>query len=885
MHVRKMLFASAAALIAGCSSAPDNSMPQPVDGGDSKGSQRRAYIEQLHRSAPGDDWRAIDAATMARDQERRLTARRQAMARGADEAELRTVRLGSVSSGQWHERGSGNQAGRVIGADIDPLNFGRIIVYAHGGQLWQAQRALLDWSSLNDSVQFVPNGLGGSFRRLAGTPDRLLVASDRPSGLYYSDDLGQNWTAASGFTVLFRGSAQGLAERGGADEVYLLRNYHTALNPNPRPKLFASTDRGGSFSDLGFVGQRNQTALFAPRHDSSEVYLLEEFTLKRIEPGTQNLVTLSTVPAGFPIADRQVLLTGGVTTGGVTFLYAIYATGISLSDSARVFRSLDGGMNWTERTQAPTGAFSFNSAASSTRDPDKIYLGGVELYRSHDGAASWQRVNAWTEYYTQPGTRLHADIPAIDVFYSSSGFERILISTDGGLYESTDDLVTVENLSLSGLNVSQYYGSATRPSATAAIFAGSQDQGLQRALVPGSNDLLDFEQRLSGDHAHLVLGNNATWLWSSVNDRVFLDLTPIFPGTAGFRHWIYASNGFTGGLFLAPLAAHSWVEDRVYLGGGRIGAGAGHHIIELGLTGTGPGSIITATSGSHDFGDVITAIATSKYDVGRHYAMTAANEFFRSTDSGSTWTNTASNLPQHQHFWGQRILPHPTVHNRVFVAGSGYSNPAVFVSDNAGLSFTPFNTGLPDTLVLDLAISPDGTHLFAATEVGAYWYDAGQGSWIDIVGTGGPAQSYWDVDFVAPLHTARFSTYGRGIWDFKLDALEFDPVVVNFGTVTVGGGPFHHDFNLTNVSQAEVLIQIMEVPPAPLQYLQHTCPPTPFTLLPLQACQLRAVFDPISPGSFQSTPSLASSPSNATSFTLKGKAVSAADGIFYNGFQ
>jgi hypothetical protein len=37
---------------------------------------------------------------------------------------------------------------------------------------------------------------------------------------------------------------------------------------------------------------------------------------------------------------------------------------------------------------------------------------------------------------------------------------------------------------------------------------------------------------------------------------------------------------------------------------------------------------------------------------------------------------------------------------------------------------------------------------------------------------GAPEQEYWDVDFVDAQNTARFSTYGRGIWDFVLASPE-----------------------------------------------------------------------------------------------------------------
>lgn len=40
--------------------------------------------------------------------------------------------------------------------------------------------------------------------------------------------------------------------------------------------------------------------------------------------------------------------------------------------------------------------------------------------------------------------------------------------------------------------------------------------------------------------------------------------------------------------------------------------------------------------------------------------------------------------------------------------------------------------------------------------------------WKYLGGTIAPDQTYWSVEFIDRTQTARFATYGRGIWDFKL---------------------------------------------------------------------------------------------------------------------
>ena len=76
---------------------------------------------------------------------------------------------------------------------------------------------------------------------------------------------------------------------------------------------------------------------------------------------------------------------------------------------------------------------------------------------------------------------------------------------------------------------------------------------------------------------------------------------------------------------------------------------------------------------------------------------------------------------------------------------------------------------MPNTLVYDLASTENENYIFAATAVGAFAYSEGEEIWTDIVGLSGTDQTYWTVEYVPEIHSARFGTYGRGIWDFILD--------------------------------------------------------------------------------------------------------------------
>lgn len=754
--------ALALVLLAGCGGSgelprPNPRIPAPVDEqpgerGRDFGERRRAYFERLHRAAPGVDWRALDAAHVDRSLRLRMQARARALAQGTRPDDLLRVTLGPRASGTWAERGSSNQAGRTIGGAYDAA-LDRLWVYSHGGNVWRAQRSSLDWSVGTDAASFVPWYVHAFFERLPGGGGRLLIGAHRPSGLWWSDDDGATWTPSSGLVSNGQILDLELRDPAASNTVYVL-----ARGPGGT-RLWYSGDRGGSFSDVGLLAPHDDVALFSPRYGSNEVYVLARAQIGRIDPVTHAVLALGTLPGSMPTGLVTWTLSGGVTTGGQTFLYAF----ASAAGQTRVWRSLDGGVNWSERSPAPTEMFALSprSAASSTRDPNVLIVGGVNVYRSGDGAASWTLINDWTEYYADPANKLHADLPAVDVYRDGSGQERYFLHTDGGTYESLDGGQTVRNLALSGLNVSQYYGSYTTRSAPYHLVLGSQDQGYQKRPAPPISGVLTFAQTISGDYAHLSATSNAR-IWSVYPGFAMLDTHPADPSAATLRYWDFQSAGFSDWLFLAPLRADPSNPNRALLAGGRISTG--ERLIELQYD----GAAIGHQELPYDFGSQVTGLAFAPSQPSRVYVITSANQVYRSEDGGSSFTPLASGLPGGQYFYGHAVLVHPTLPARVYVAGAGYSNPAVYVSHDGGATFTPMANGLPNTLVYDLALSADGAHLFAATEVGAYYYDQAQALWIDLTGLGGPAQIFWDVDYVDALQTARFATYGRGLWDFRL---------------------------------------------------------------------------------------------------------------------
>jgi hypothetical protein len=168
----------------------------------------------------------------------------------------------------------------------------------------------------------------------------------------------------------------------------------------------------------------------------------------------------------------------------------------------------------------------------------------------------------------------------------------------------------------------------------------------------------------------------------------------------------------------------------------------------------------------------VSSIAFSPLEPSRWFVLTNDGEFFDSLGVDGRWQKLDTVAPGSHYFYGSVILPSVLDVHKLWIAGSGYSNPAVFVSSDDGKTFSPIDSGLPHTLVYSMAATEDEQFLFAATDVGPYVYSKEAGRWFDMSLGNAPDMVYWSVEYIPSLKVVRFGTYGRGIWDFSIDQIK-----------------------------------------------------------------------------------------------------------------
>ncbi|HEY0158183.1 MAG TPA: hypothetical protein VGF28_12945, partial [Thermoanaerobaculia bacterium] len=417
-----------------------------------------------------------------------------------------------------------------------------------------------------------------------------------------------------------------------------------------------------------------------------------------------------------------------------------------------------------------------NVIAVDPADPEKVWVGGVDLFRSDDGGSTWGAASYWWTATYPAFPYVHADQHAI-VFhprYDGTTNRTVYFANDGGITRTDDSHAkTTRGLDLICRNpgskftftplnhnfgITQFYHGAVFPDGRRFI-GGAQDNGT--LLGSADTGVNQWKEVAGGDGGYVAVDATAPLtVYASSQFGAFRRSTDQGQRFFPFVPIIRERDSF---LFIAPLALDpNAPKTNIWMGGTRLWK----TVVE----GAERASMPVPDDGR------ISAIAVAPGNSNRVIAGTNRGHIIRndaalSTNSSSVWPAA---LPRSGFVSSLTFDPFDA--NTAFATYAGFGGGAhVWVSADGGATWTPLDgTGagtLPDIPVHSLAVDPTNRdRLYLGTDMGVF-VSLDRGNTWSVENTGF-ANAVTETVLVAPGASGGLAVYafthGRGAWRAEL---------------------------------------------------------------------------------------------------------------------
>ena len=397
-----------------------------------------------------------------------------------------------------------------------------------------------------------------------------------------------------------------------------------------------------------------------------------------------------------------------------------------------IYRSEDGGMTFTKRSDNPTPGvqdwYDLSFAASHV-NPDEIHCGEFNTHRSLDGGLTWVLTTDWT--WGNPIGYTHCDIHEM-VFYGGT----LYVGSDGLISKSTNSGDDWANLT-EGIGIRQFYRIGTSKTQPYMILGGSQDNGTS------VHSLIYWHEWLGADGMECVVDwSNPDIVYGTSQGGTFYK-----SNTGGnFGNINVAQPG--SGAWITPFAQHPTQSNTLFVGTNQVQK-----------TTTG---MMNWTTISNLNGGNIKALALAESNPDYIY-VSKDSKIYRTKDGGTQWDEITGNLPN---LYITYIAVHPSDPDMLAVSFSGYEiGKKVFVSENGGDTWENISGDLPNIPANCVTFydSPDNG-LYVGMDVGVYYKDKYSVEW-EAYFEGLPNVIVNELEISYPINKIRAATFGRGLWE------------------------------------------------------------------------------------------------------------------------
>jgi photosystem II stability/assembly factor-like uncharacterized protein len=389
--------------------------------------------------------------------------------------------------------------------------------------------------------------------------------------------------------------------------------------------------------------------------------------------------------------------------------------------------------------------------AAHPRDPQIVFAGGIELWKSTDGGRTFVKKSNEPQ---RPNDYLHVDQHAM-AFHPTNP-DLIYFTNDGGVFRTADGGETFASLNR-GYTTTQFYnGFSCAATDSQLALGGLQDNST--ALFTGSSSW------------RLVIGGDGAWTAIDPVDHNIMYgeyyYLSILKSVNRGASWFDAVNGLPSynertstANFIAPFILSPSNRNILYGGTDRV----------YKSTDAAASWFPTGNNRPLDGGNRLLALAMSATNPDLVFAATSPDRsrprIFRTTNGGLTWEDVTGNLPDR---FPMDIAVDPANDQIVYLVFSGFGASHLFKSTNAGLSWTDIGTGLPDVPSSAVTIDPlFPQHAYFGNDLGVYVSLDGGGTWQEW-SEGMPAALVMDLTISPSNRALRAATHGNGVWERPL---------------------------------------------------------------------------------------------------------------------
>lgn len=639
------------------------------------------------------------------------------------------------SASPWVERGPDNVGGRTRALMWDPNASSGNKVWAGGvtGGLWYNNNITSSgsaWVSVSNqwdnlaitAIAYDPNNTQTFY---VGTGEGWGTGASRGAGIWKSTDGGATWTQLSSTTGYHYVNDLMVRNENGSSVVYAAcrRNYFRGTYHGVNG-LFRSVNGGSSWT---------QVMPNAP--GSSDPYAVAD-----IEIAADNRIWIGTQQNSFGDGGGRVLYSDNGTTWTVSRTitggervevacapsnsFVVYALTESQGQAHEIARSTNKGSSWLVRNEPndadlgiPSTDFTRGQAwydlilAVDPNNQNTIIAGGIDLFRSTDGAGTWSQISKWSNNNNLANLNcsyVHADQHQVQFKPGSSS--TVVFGTDGGVFytsslasAATSSVISARN---KDYNVTQFYAAAIHPTAGSAYaLAGAQDNGTQKFTSPGFGST---SEATGGDGAFCFIDqtNPSYQITSYVYNYYFLSSN----GGASFNTTLQSD--FNTGRFINPA---DYDDNLNILYSARTTSTVSR---VSNITGSSSVSSLSVSG----MGAMASHLRVSPY-------TTNSTTLFVGTETGDLYKVTNANGSPSSSNIGSSSFPGATIscvelgatENEILVTFSNYGVTSVWYTSNGGSTWSNKEGNLPDMPVRWALFNPNNRNeVILATEVGVW---------------------------------------------------------------------------------------------------------------------------------------------------------------------